>query len=95
MPATRRTFLGGLAGTSLPPAVLATSNDKTPPTRDELDRYYSFLWLEFIALSKEMDVEMHNHSVMYRSGGREAYQRAVALEPPSMRAKAVLRIVDA
>lgn len=93
---TRRSFLGTMAALPLPAAKPSSRPPPDiPPTRKELEHYYSFLWLELIALSKEMDVEMHCNSVMHRSGGRDAYQLACSAGAPSTRARAILAIRDA
>lgn len=91
---TRRAFLGGLAATiPLPAAAALPQPPETTPTTHDLDRYYSFLWLEFIALSKEMGVEVHSNAVLHRSGGHDAYQQSFNDQPPSTRAKAVLALL--
>jgi hypothetical protein len=89
---TRRLFLGGVAAASVPGVSIASSANDPPVYREDLDHYYTFLWLELIALSNEMGVEMHSHSIMHRTGGHEAYQRLCKAGPPSSRAKAVLAI---
>lgn len=90
---TRRSVLAVLGALAVPPAAIAATDivpAPTAPTREELERYYSYLWLELIALSKEMDVEMHSNTVLYRSGGRDAYYQTCDVQAPSERAKAVL-----
>jgi hypothetical protein len=89
---TRRLFIGGAAAASVVPSIAIASANDPPVSREELDHYYTFLWLELLALSKEMSVEMHSHAIMHRSGGREAYLRSCTADPPSARAKAVLAI---
>jgi hypothetical protein len=71
---------------------MASAANDPPVSLGELDHYYTFLWLELLALSKEMGVEMHSHAIMHRTGGREAYLRSCTVDPPSSRAKAVLAI---
>jgi hypothetical protein len=90
---TRRTFLTGVAVSSLAvPA--AGSAQPLPPAYEDLTRYYAFLWSEFINLSKEMGVAMCDRSIADMNGDSAAL-RGHLIKPPSTRANAVMRMVGA
>lgn len=61
-------------------------------TREDLVRYYGFLWCEFRALADELGTEQHDASVMHEAGGRSTINALFGHRRPSERALAVLRL---
>ncbi len=93
---SRRVLLGGIAGavggvigTAIPLSEAAPV-ESVPPTREEMERYYAFLWAEHCAVAEELGVDVMDSFVAHRSGGRDAYNQTCRHRPPSERAKAVL-----
>ncbi|PYE98899.1 hypothetical protein C8J35_103500 [Rhizobium sp. PP-F2F-G38] len=91
MKTTRRFFLGGAAVASLPLVGAAQDVIEPPPTREELEHYYAFLWAEFRALADEMGVDMHDSYTAHRSGGIAAYKSAFGDTRPSTRARVTVK----
>lgn len=60
---------------------LAAVEAKGKPTQADLRRYYSFLWLEFSRLSKEMGVPMHDSMTAYENGDMDAVRDTLSTTP--------------
>lgn len=91
MKTTRRFFLGGAAIASLPLANVAQAAIELPPTRQDLEHYYAFLWCEMRALGEEMGVGMCDSSTAHQSGGITTYKAAFGNTLPSTRARATVK----
>lgn len=87
---TRRQFLATVVAATVPTGAVVAGSSIEPPTNEELEHYYAFLWGEFFALSEELGVEMHDAWIAHKSGGYDAYQDRFGHVSASTRARAIL-----
>lgn len=89
---TRRQSLGLLAAATIPPIALAgaapaITSAAAPPTLEELEHYYAFLWKEMMMLGQELGCGMCDSWTAHKSGGIRAYDDRFGGTSPSTRAK--------
>ena len=91
----RRSFLRAapVAGAVIAAPVLVFASERKAVSREDLERYYAFLWAEFSAVANELGIERFDAQTMQRGGGQKAYDKAYGLIAPSNRAKAVLAVI--
>ncbi|WP_306049265.1 hypothetical protein [Oceaniradius stylonematis] len=67
-----------------------TLANKAPPSKQDIERYYAFLWLEMRALAREIGCDTHDTWLVQRTGAMDWYERRFAVEPASSRAQRIL-----